>query len=82
MSHCMLGFPAGFLAGQDLETLEVPGPKSPRTKEVQKSQDFFLSNSGIGWKRVNFAQQSTEVVKSLKNVSRLNLEIEFRFNEK
>ena len=27
-------------------------------------------------------QQATEVVESLKNVSRLNLEIEFRFNQK
>ena len=27
--------------GQDLETLKVPGPKSPRTKEVKKSRDFF-----------------------------------------
>ena len=26
---------------QDLETLKVPGPKSPWTKEVQKSRDFF-----------------------------------------
>ena len=26
--------------GQDLETLKVPAPKSPRTKEFQKSQDF------------------------------------------
>jgi hypothetical protein len=27
-------------------------------------------------------QQATEVVESIKNVSRLNLEIEFRFNKK
>jgi hypothetical protein len=29
-----------------------------------------------------FSQQATEVVKSLKKVSRLNLEIELRFNKK
>ena len=52
MSHCRLGFLAEFPAGQYLETLEVPGPKSPGTKEVQESGDFFLSNSGIGRKGV------------------------------
>ena len=33
-------------------------------------------------KNMTKTQQSTEVVESLKNVSRLNLEIEFRFNKK
>ena len=31
-------------AGQDLETLKVPGPKSPGTKKVQKSRDFPRQN--------------------------------------
>ena len=29
------------LTGQDIETLKVLWSRGPRTKEVQKSQDFF-----------------------------------------